>query len=82
MSTELLLLLELNSKELRQDPWNPVPQILCAVERGDRAYLCMERLLEFNQTPFKTVANYIDFFRQTLEVCLFTVYDTWRQILS
>lgn len=68
-STELLLLLELNHYELRQDPWNPVPHILCAVERGEHVFLCMQRLTEFNQPPFKTVANYIDFFRQCLEVC-------------
>lgn len=66
-SPELLVLLELNHEEYRQDPWNPAPHILRAVEKGDTIFLCMERLNEFNQPPFKTVANYIDFFRQTLE---------------
>jgi hypothetical protein len=67
-STELLILLELNNKESRHDPWNPAPHIICAVERGDNVFLCMERLMEYNQPPFRTVANYIDFFRQVLEV--------------
>ena len=67
---ELLLLLELNHSELRHDPWNPTPHILCAVERGDEVYLCMEPLIKYNLPPFRTVANYIDFFRQTLEVYL------------
>ncbi|KAF5374146.1 hypothetical protein D9615_008826 [Tricholomella constricta] len=66
-SSELYILLELNHKELRTDPWNPVPHLRCAVERGDNVYLCMERLNPYDQPPFKTVANYIDFFRQMLE---------------
>jgi len=66
-STELIILLELNHNESRHDPWNPAPHILSAVERDDNVFLCMERLIEYNQPPFKTVANYIDFFRQTLE---------------
>ncbi|KAG6844403.1 hypothetical protein H0H87_007162 [Tephrocybe sp. NHM501043] len=67
-SEELLLLLELNHKELRSDPWNPVPHLRCAIERKDNVYLCMEQLNPCDQPPFKTVANYIDFFRQILEV--------------
>jgi hypothetical protein len=67
-SHELFLLMELNNCEPRQDPWNPAPHILCAIERDGGVFLCMEPLIEFNQPPFKTVANYIDFFKQTLEV--------------
>lgn len=67
-SPELHILLELNHSELRTDPWNPAPHILCAVERKDMVYLCMERLNPYDEPPFKTVANYIDFFKQVLEV--------------
>jgi hypothetical protein len=67
-SSELLLLLELNHPDIRSDPWNPTPHILCAVERGDQVFLCIQRLIEFDRPSFKTVANYIDFFRQSLEV--------------
>ncbi|KAG6826637.1 hypothetical protein H0H92_015054 [Tricholoma furcatifolium] len=66
-SEELYLLLELNHRELRSDPWNPIPHLRCAVERSDNVYLCMERLNPHDQPPFKTVANYIDFFKQALE---------------
>jgi hypothetical protein len=68
-SPELSLLLELNHADLRQDPWNPAPHILCALERGNKVYVFMERLMEYDQPPLKTVANYIDLFRQILEVC-------------
>jgi hypothetical protein len=67
-SAELYILLELNHPELRNDPWNHAPHILCAVEREDKIFLCMERLSPYDEPPFKTVANYIDFFRQVLEV--------------
>ncbi|KAG5642309.1 hypothetical protein DXG03_003029 [Asterophora parasitica] len=66
-SSELYILLELNHKELRSDPWNPVPHLRCAVEREDAVYLFMERLNPYDQPPFKTVANYVDFVRQILE---------------
>ncbi|KAJ7581148.1 hypothetical protein C8J56DRAFT_959236 [Mycena floridula] len=66
-SPELFILLELNHRELRQDPWNPVPHILCAVEREDHVFLCMQQLAEINRPPFKNYGNYIDFFRQILE---------------
>ncbi|THU98235.1 hypothetical protein K435DRAFT_965055 [Dendrothele bispora CBS 962.96] len=33
-SSTLLLLLSLNDPALRSDPWNPVPRILCAVDRS------------------------------------------------
>ncbi|KAF9468749.1 hypothetical protein BDZ94DRAFT_1246188 [Collybia nuda] len=66
-SSELYILLELNHPEYRMDPWNPAPHILCAVEREDVVFLCMERLGPYYEPPFKTVANYIDFFRQILE---------------
>lgn len=67
-SPELIILLRLNHPDMRQDPWNPVPHIICAVSRDERVFLCMQRLLEFNQPPLQIVANYIDFFRQVLEV--------------
>ncbi|KAG6840819.1 hypothetical protein C0991_004110 [Blastosporella zonata] len=66
-SQELFLLLELNHTELRSDPWNPIPHLRCAVERKNSVYLCMERLNPYDEPPFKTAANYIDFFRQMLE---------------
>ncbi|KAF8162520.1 hypothetical protein K438DRAFT_2025506 [Mycena galopus ATCC 62051] len=66
-SAELFILLRLNHRDLRQDPWNPAPHILCAVSRDERVFLCMPRLVEFNQPPLQTVSNYIDFFRQVLE---------------
>ncbi|KAJ6557878.1 hypothetical protein B0H19DRAFT_1261464 [Mycena capillaripes] len=66
-SPELFILLRLNHRDLRQDPWNPVPHILCAVPRDERVFLCMQRLVEFNQPPLQIVSNYIDFFRQVLE---------------
>ncbi|RDB15310.1 hypothetical protein Hypma_004733 [Hypsizygus marmoreus] len=64
---ELYLLLELNDPDLRSDPWNPAPHLRCAVERDEKVFLCMERLNPYDEPPFKTVANYIDFFRQMLE---------------
>lgn len=70
-SPELYLMLELNHSELRQDPWNAIPHILAAVERGEHIFLFMQRLTAYNRPPFKTVANYIDFFRQTLEAVTF-----------
>ncbi|KAK7044893.1 hypothetical protein R3P38DRAFT_2508437 [Favolaschia claudopus] len=66
-SPELFLLLRLNQPEMRQDPWNPTPHILCAVSRDDYVFLCMQRLVEFNQPPLQIVSNYTDFFRQVLE---------------
>ncbi|KAJ6609082.1 hypothetical protein B0H10DRAFT_2065871 [Mycena sp. CBHHK59/15] len=66
-SPELLILLRLNHRDIRQDPWNPAPHILCAVERDERVFLCLQRLIEFNQPPLKIVSNYIDFFKQVLE---------------
>lgn len=67
-SPELLLLLELNHPHSRVDPWNPVPHIMSIVERADQVYLCMEGLSEFGQPPLLNVAQYLDFFRQILEV--------------
>ncbi|KAJ7196466.1 hypothetical protein GGX14DRAFT_574793 [Mycena pura] len=64
---ELFILLRLNEPELRQDPWNPAPHIICAVSRDEHVFLCLQRLVEFNQPPLQTVSNYIDFFRQVLE---------------
>ncbi|KAJ6582988.1 hypothetical protein DFH09DRAFT_1275383 [Mycena vulgaris] len=66
-SPELIILLRLNHRDLRQDPWNPAPHIICAVPRDERVFLCMQRLVEFNQPPLQIVSNYIDFFKQVLE---------------
>ncbi|KAF5363876.1 hypothetical protein D9756_000061 [Leucocoprinus leucothites] len=69
-STELSILSDLNSADLRQDPWNPCPHILQVVDHdptSNHLYLCMERLSEFNAPPMSTVAQYLDFFRQILE---------------
>ncbi|KAJ7108781.1 hypothetical protein C8R44DRAFT_937951 [Mycena epipterygia] len=65
-SPELIILLRLNQRDLRQDPWNPAPHIICAVSRDERVFLCMQRLVEFNQPPLQIVSNYIDFFKQGL----------------
>ncbi|KAJ7727011.1 hypothetical protein DFH07DRAFT_930894 [Mycena maculata] len=66
-SPELIILLRLNNHDLRQDPWNPAPHIICAISRDERVFLCMRRLVEFNQPPLQIVSNYIDFFKQVLE---------------
>ncbi|EIM81694.1 uncharacterized protein STEHIDRAFT_171973 [Stereum hirsutum FP-91666 SS1] len=66
-SQEAYVLAYLNSDEVRQDPWNPAPRVLYAAERGDETIVCMERLFEFDQPPFQTVGNVIEFIRQTLE---------------
>ena len=69
-STELSIIFDLNSVDLRQDPWNPCPHVLQTVEHDPTSrdvYLFMERLNEFNAPPMETVAQYIDFFRQILE---------------
>ena len=67
-SPELFLILEFNHHEYREDPWNPIPQLLCAVERGEKVILCLQRLFPFDKPPFACIANYIDFFKQLLEV--------------
>jgi len=69
-STELAVISDLHSVDLRQDPWNPCPHILQTIDQGpasQHVYLFMERLNEFNAPPMETVAQYIDFFRQILE---------------
>ncbi|KAJ3850272.1 hypothetical protein EV368DRAFT_730, partial [Lentinula lateritia] len=59
----LLLLLALNTPELRSDPWNPVPRILRAVER-----VCGDSQLNLDkQEENGTLAQWMDFFRQVLE---------------
>ena len=67
-SVELRILIELNHSERRRDPWNPVPYLRAVVERDSRVFVVMERLSAYDDPPFKTVANYIDLFRQILEV--------------
>ena len=67
-SQELLLLLELNHPDFRDDPWNPVPHTHSGIQRDGEVYLCMQGLFEYNEPPLLTVAHYIDFFRQILEV--------------
>ncbi|KDQ25520.1 hypothetical protein PLEOSDRAFT_1090068 [Pleurotus ostreatus PC15] len=80
---ELEILLSLNEHEPRLDPWNPVPHLLSVVERdsvqrnrgegglaediGAVSFVCLEWLSKYNDPPFATVANYIDFIRQALE---------------
>ncbi|KAF4623570.1 hypothetical protein D9613_001778 [Agrocybe pediades] len=66
-SEELLLLLDLNRPDLREDPWNAAPHILGAVEKEDYVYLCLQRLSEYNDPPMLNVSHYIDFVRQMLE---------------
>lgn len=73
---ELEILISLNEHEPRLDPWNPVPHLLSVVERenvqrntggGAVTFVCLEWLSKYNEPPFATVANYIDFIRQALE---------------
>lgn len=67
-SLELCILIELNCSERRHDPWNPAPHVRGIVERDSNAFVVMERLSPYDDPPFKTVANYVDLFRQVLEV--------------
>jgi len=67
-SLELHILVELNHSERRHDPWNPAPHVRGIAERDGRAFVVMERLTAYDDPPFKTVANYVDLFRQILEV--------------
>jgi hypothetical protein len=67
-SVELRILIELNHSERRHDPWNPAPYVRAVVERDSRVFVIMERLRAYDDPPFKTVANYVDLFRQILEV--------------
>jgi hypothetical protein len=69
-STELSIFLDLNSAQLRNDPWNPCPHILRVVDHepaSEYSYLFMERLNEYNIPPMTTVSHFLDFFRQALE---------------
>lgn len=67
-SLELSLIGEANEESWRRDPWNPVPHILHEASRDGIVILGMERLMKYNEPPLLSVANYIDFFRQILEV--------------
>jgi hypothetical protein len=67
-SLELRILVELNHSERRHDPWNPAPHVRGIVERDNRIFVVVERLYAYDDPPFKTVANYVDLFRQMLEV--------------
>jgi len=67
-SLELCILIELNRSEQRHDPWNPAPHVRGIVERDSRVFVVIERLSVYDDPPFKTVANYVDLFRQILEV--------------
>jgi len=66
-STELALLRSLNADEIRSDPWNPAPRLLYTAERGDTAVLCLERLFDCDHPPLQTIANVVDYIRQSLE---------------
>ena len=70
-STELTILQSLNLDEIRNDPWNPAPNLLYTAERGEDAILCFERLFSCDDPPLQTVANVIDYIRQVLEVTCF-----------
>lgn len=76
----LVLLLALNTPELRSDPWNPFPIILRAVERtceddtskGSTVYLFHPPLVPLDNTTRQeeeqgTVAHWLDFLRQIFE---------------
>lgn len=68
-STELALLRALNADDIRADPWNPAPRLLYTARRGtDDAVLCLERLFDCSEAPFQTIANVVDYIRQSLEV--------------
>ena len=68
-SEELRILNDLNQSNYRADPWNPAPYLLCTFDRDESdVYACFEHLKPFDQPSFRTVANYIDFFGQALEV--------------
>jgi len=75
-SKELLLFLDLNRTDLREDPWNPAPHIMNAVEKDSYIYLCLQRLSDYNDPPMVNVSHYIDFVRQVLEVGLSSF--SWR----
>ncbi|CAK5274872.1 unnamed protein product [Mycena citricolor] len=81
-SPELLITLRLNHDQYRDDPWNPIPHILCAVHRDDHVFLCLQRLVEFNEPPLKNVANCVDFFRQVLEGLTFLHEHSIGQLSS
>jgi hypothetical protein len=66
-SHELQLLRFFDADEVRHDPWNLAPRIIQLSERGNSAVVCLERLFEYDQPPLQTVANVIDFVKQTLE---------------
>jgi len=66
-STELAILQSLNFDEIRDDPWNPAPNLLYTAERGEDAILCFERLFACDDPPLQTFANVIDYIRQALE---------------
>lgn len=87
-SVELLVLLELNQPDVRNAAWNPVPHVICAVDRprttqssmrdvegglgkdDDDVFLFFEPLQEAKNNPWlQTVADYLDCFKQLLEVC-------------
>ncbi|KAM6493824.1 hypothetical protein JOM56_010185 [Amanita muscaria] len=68
-SEELRLLNHMNHPSHRPDPWNPAPYLLCTLDRDEAdIYACFEELTPYDQPPFRTVAHYLDFFRQLLEV--------------
>ncbi|KAI9510151.1 hypothetical protein F5148DRAFT_1182038 [Russula earlei] len=64
---EFAILRALNLDDIRDDPWNPAPNLLYTAERGDHVVLCFERLFGCDDPPLQTVANVIDYIRQALE---------------
>ncbi|KAJ8518285.1 hypothetical protein ONZ45_g4618 [Pleurotus djamor] len=74
LSNEYDILMSFNTSEARLDPWNPVPHVLSVVNKPQpnanlpaSIFVCLEWLTKYDDPPFQTVANYIDFIRQALE---------------
>lgn len=76
-SVHLLILLELNIPHVRSDPWNPAPRVMHAVERDDTVYVFLEKSSQWDDPPLKRIGDYIDFFRQILEVCGLVPFGLW-----
>jgi serine/threonine protein kinase len=60
----------LSSPERRKDPHNHAVPILDHFTKGTVAFLVMPLLRLFNDPPFSTVNEVVDFFRQMLQVML------------
>jgi acyl-CoA thioesterase len=70
-SEELAISLMLSSPQLSKDPHNHAVQILDHFGEGDgsnEAFMVMPLLRPFNDPPFSTVGEVVDFVRQMLQV--------------